>query len=171
MSLGFVIVRVLHILLGAFWAGTLIFNALFLAPALGEAGPDGAKVMAGVQRRRFMDVLPIVALLTILSGVWLYWRASGGFNAAWSRSPMGMAYGMGGILAIVAFGIGVGVLRPAMKRIGQLAAGAATEPDLTTREGLVHQVAGLRRRAAAAGKAVAILLALATILMGAARYL
>jgi len=32
-------------------------------------------------------------------------------------------------------------------------------------------VAGLRRRSTAAGKAVAILLALATILMGAARYL
>jgi hypothetical protein len=171
MPLTFVVARLLHILLGAFWAGTLIFNALFLAPALGEAGPDGAKVMAGVQRRRFMDIMPIVALLTIVTGIWLYWRQSGGFSAGWSRSPMGIGYGAGGILAIVAFGIGVGVLRPAMSRIGTLAASAGQVADQAQREALMAQMAALRRRSTTAGRLVALLLALATALMGVARYL
>jgi uncharacterized membrane protein len=171
MSLDFVIARMLHILLGAFWVGTMIFNTLFLAPALGEAGPDGAKVMAGVQRRRFMDVMPIVALLTIVTGVWLYWRASGGFSAGWSRSPMGRGYGAGGILAIIAFGIGVGVLRPTMARIGKLAAGAGQATDPAQREGLMAQIAGLRGRSTTAGRLVAALLVVATVLMGVARYL
>ena len=171
MSLGFVISRVLHILLGASGAGTLIFNALFLAPALAEAGPDGAKVMAGVQRRRFMDVMPVVALLTILSGLWLYWRASGGFNAAWSRSPMGMAYGMGGIPAIVAFGIGVGVMRPAMMRAGRIVSQVTQASDPAQRESLMAPLPGLRRRSANAGRAVALLLALTVALMAVARYL
>jgi len=170
MSLGFVLIRLLHILLGAFWAGTLIFNAIFLAPALGEAGPDGAKVMAGIQRRRFMDVMPIVALLTILTGGWLYWRISGGFDPGWSRSPMGMAYGAGALLAIVAFGIGIGLLRPAMIRSGKLAGEAAQAKDPAAREVLTAQIAGLRRRSATAGRVVALLLALATGLMAVARY-
>ena len=171
MSLGFVLIRLLHILLGAFWAGTLISNALFLAPAIGEAGPDGAKVMAGILRRRFLDVMPIVALLTILTGVWLYWRISGGFDPGWSRSPIGMAYGVGGILAIVAFGTGVGVLRPAMLRIPKLAGEAAQAKDPAAREALTAQIAGLRRRSTTAGRIVALLLALATGFMAVARYL
>jgi uncharacterized membrane protein len=166
-----IVARLLHVLLGAFWTGTLIFNALFLVPAIGEAGPDGAKVMAGIIRRRFMDLMPVVALLTIVSGLWLYWRVSGGFDHHWMHTPTGLAYGAGGLLAMVAFGVGVGVMRPAMKKVGGLAAGAAQEGDPAKRERILGEVAGLRRRAAAAGRVVAALLAIATALMGVARYL
>jgi hypothetical protein len=171
MSLTLVVARLLHVLVGAFWAGTLIFNALFLAPAIGEAGPDGAKVMAGIQRRRFMDVMPLVALVTILSGLWLYWRISGGFEPSFFRTPLGLWYGIGGLLAIVGFGIGIGVLRPSMTRIGQLAAQATQAADAAQREALMAQVSGLRRRSVTAGRLVALLLAVATALMGVARYL
>ena len=166
-----IVARLLHVLLGVFWAGTLIFTAYFLVPAIAEAGPDGAKVMAGVQRRRFMDVMPVVALLTILSGLWLYWKISGGFDHHWMHTPTGLAYGIGGVLAIMAFGIGIGVMRPAMKRVGGLAAGAAQEPDPAKRERMMGEVAGLRRRSATAGSLVATLLTIATALMGVARYL
>jgi uncharacterized membrane protein len=171
MSIELVILRFLHVLLGAFWAGTLIFTAIFLVPALGEAGPDGAKVMAGLTRRRFMDVMPVVALITIVSGLWLYWKVSGGFDHHWIHTPTGLGYGVGGLIAIVAFGIGIGVMRPAMQKIGRLGAGAAQEADPGKRESMMGQVAGLRRRSAAAGRLVAALLALATTLMGIARYL
>lgn len=166
-----IVARLLHVLLGVFWAGTLIFTALFLVPAIAEAGPDGAKVMAGVQRRRFMDVMPAVALLTILSGLWLYWKVSGGFDHHWMRTPTGLAYGVGGLIAIGAFGIGVGVMRPAMKKVGGLAAAAAQATEPVTRERMMGDVATLRRRSAMAGKAVAVLLVIATVLMGVARYL
>jgi hypothetical protein len=55
MSLLVITLRLLHIVLGAFWVGTLIFFALFLIPSVRDAGPDGAKVMAALQRRRFLD--------------------------------------------------------------------------------------------------------------------
>jgi uncharacterized membrane protein len=171
MSIELVILRLLHILLGAFWAGALIFNAIFLAPAMAEAGPDGAKVMAGLQRRRFMQVMPLVALVTILSGIWLYWRISNGFDPSFGRTRLGMAYGAGGLLAIVGFGIGIGVMRPAMMRIGTLAGAAAQATAQAEREALMAQVSALRKRAASAGRLVAVLLALATALMGVARYL
>jgi len=171
MSIEIVIARLLHVVLGVFWVGTMIFNALFLVPAMGEAGPDAAKVMAGIQRRRFMDIMPIVALLTIVSGFWLYWKISGGFDPHWSQTRMGMAYGIGALLALVAFAIGVGIMRPAMMRIGRINAQAAQATDPAERETLLGPVTALRRRSASAGRAVALLLALATALMGVARYL
>jgi uncharacterized membrane protein len=166
-----IVARLLHVLLGVFWAGTIIFTAFFLVPAIAEAGPDGAKVMAGIQRRRFMDVMPVVGLITVVSGLWLYWKISGGFDHHWMHTPTGLAYGIGGLIAIVGFGIGLGVMRPAMLKIGGLAAGAAHETDPAKRERMIGEVARLRRRSAAAGRAVALLLALATALMGVARYL
>jgi uncharacterized membrane protein len=165
------VARLVHVLLGVFWAGTLIFTAFFLVPAIAEAGPDGARVMAGVQRRRFMGVMPAVALLTIVSGLWLYWKVSGGFNHHWMHTPTGLAYGGGGILSIVAFGIGIGVMRPAMKRVGAIGANAAQEADPAKRERLMGELAALRRRSALAGRVVAVLLVIATALMGVARYL
>jgi uncharacterized membrane protein len=166
-----IVARLLHVLLGVFWAGTIIFTAFFLVPAITEAGPDGAKVMGGIIRRRFMDVMPVVALITIVSGLWLYWKISGGFDHHWMQTPTGLAYGIGGVIAIVAFGIGLGVMRPAMAKVGGLAAAAVQEPDAARREHLMADVAALRRRSAAAGKVVAVLLVIATALMGVARYL
>lgn len=171
MALELVTLRLIHVLFGAFWTGTMIFNALFLAPAMGEAGPDAAKVMAGIQRRRFMDVMPAVALVTILSGLWLLWRVSGGFSSGWMGSPVGMGYSTGAAFAIVAFVIGVGVLRPTMMRIGRLQAEATQAADETRRAEVLAAVPLLRRRSVLAGRVVALLLALATALMGVSRYL
>jgi hypothetical protein len=42
-----------------------------------DAGPDGTKVMQALQKRRYLDVMPAVALLTLVSGFWLYWRTFG----------------------------------------------------------------------------------------------
>src|SRR5574341_275399 len=88
-----VTMRLLHVVLGVFWAGALFFHAWFLIPSVRDAGPDGAKALQALQQRGFMNVLPIAALLTILSGVYLMWRVSAGFQPAWSRSPTGMSLG------------------------------------------------------------------------------
>jgi uncharacterized membrane protein len=171
MSLLVITLRLLHIVLGAFWVGTLIFFALFLIPSVRDAGPDGAKVMAALQRRRFLDVMPAVAVVTILSGFWLYWRISGGFSSAWVTSPSGLALGIGGALAIVAFLIGVGIMRPAALRAGALAQQAGALPQGSERSAQLAIVQQLRSRSVTAGRGVAVLLALATALMAVARYL
>ena len=84
---------------------------------------------------------------------------------------MGMAYGIGGILSLVALGIGVGILRPTMMRIMQTAADAGQASDPARREALMASLPALRQRSAAAGRAVAVLLALTVVLMAIARYL
>ena len=74
------LVRLIHIVIGVFWAGTIIFNAWLLAPTLRDLGPEGGKVMGGLAKRGMLTILPVSGILTILSGIWLYWHASVGFS-------------------------------------------------------------------------------------------
>ena len=163
------ILRLVHIGLGVFWVGTMIFNAFFLMPSMLEAGPDGMKVAAGLARRRFLDILPPVAGLTILSGVWLYWIASVGFQPAYMRSSVGMTYGIGALAAVIAFVLGIAIMRPSMLKAAALsqAAGAAAPED---RAAKLAQAAALRVRGAETAKFVAVLLIIAVAAMAVGRY-
>ena len=80
--------RLVHVLVGVFWAGTVIFNAWLLAPALKDSGPEGGKVMGNLAKRGLMVILPIAGILTILSGLWLYGHASAGWDASYMRSRL-----------------------------------------------------------------------------------
>ena len=170
MDVPLILARVLHISLGVFWVGTIVFNAIFLSPSMRDAGPDGAKVAAGLMKRRFLDVMPLVALTSILSGLYLLWRASIGFAPAYMGSRIGIAYSTGLLVTVVAFGLGVGVLRPAMRRAAALSQQAATAaPD--ERASMMATAQAMRVRAGAAGTVVAGLLVAVTITMSVARYL
>jgi uncharacterized membrane protein len=114
--------RLVHILGGTFWVGSAVFMALFLIPALASAGPAAGQVMGALQQRRIFIVLPVVALLTLLSGVRLMQLASDGFSAAYFNSPSGRVFAWGGTFAIVAFVFGMTVARPAGLKLGRLSA-------------------------------------------------
>jgi uncharacterized membrane protein len=150
------VLRLVHIGGGAMWVGMMAFMVFFLTPAMAEAGPEGGKLMAALQRRRIMVIMPIIALLTIGSGLWLMMRLYGGpGNLAGSR--MGMALNVGALATIVAFLIGIIFMRPAMMR-----ATTTTDPAEAQR---------LRARGATLGRVVARLLMLALGAMAVARYL
>ena len=152
------LMRLLHILSGIFWVGTMMFNTAFLLPAFKDAGPDGAKVAAGLAKRKFMIIMPIVALVTIFSGLWLFWRVSGGFQSTFMSTGMGKALGFGATCAIVAFIIGVVVVRPAMMQSMAL---AQSDPQ---------RAQALRARSDVAGRIVTALVGLAAAAMAVARY-
>ncbi len=169
MDFLFLSARALHVVLGVFWAGTLIFNAAFLGPAIRDAGPEGASVAAGLMRRRFLDIMPAVAIVTVLTGIYLYWRVSSGFSMAYLRSANGITFGLGAIAALIALGIGLGVMRPSMLRAAALSRSAANaSPD--ERERALGTAQALRARAARAGRSVAWLLGAATLTMAVGRY-
>lgn len=163
--------RLVHVVCGVYWAGALMFMATLLQPSVADAGPEGGKVMQALIRRRFLDIMPAVAALTILSGLELYRRVSGGFATAWILSRHGMILTIGSVAALIAFTIGMSVLRPAALRVGPLAQSAGQLPEGPEREARLAEVARLRRRSALGGRWVAGLLAVAVIGMAAARYL
>lgn len=164
------ILRIVHVLGGTFWVGGMLLTTFFLMPSMREAGPAAAPVMAGFQKRKLMVVMPTVAFLTILSGFRLIWIVSGGFEGAFFATSRGMAYSIGGGLALLAFLIGISVNRPANLKMATLSRSLATaEP--AQREALMSDLARLRRRLGQVNLLVASLVVLATIGMAIGRYI
>jgi hypothetical protein len=152
-----IVLRLIHVGGGAMWVGMMAFMTFYLTPALAEAGPqESGKLMAALQKQRIMIVMPVIALLTIGSGLWMMMRLYGGpGNIAASR--MGMALNLGATAAILAFLIGIVFMRPLMMR-----AMAATDPAVAQK---------LRARGAMLSNVVARLLMFALGAMAVARYL
>jgi hypothetical protein len=165
------ILRVVHVVLGAFWAGAIFTNALFLQPAIAATMPEGGKVMGALVKRRMLDLLPVAALLTTLSGLWLLSRDSQGFQSEWMGSRMGMALSTGAAFAVVGFLIGMFVMRASALKAMAIGQSAAQLTDAAAKEAAMGQVQALRRRAALSGRLVAVLLALAVVAMAVARYI
>jgi len=161
--------RLIHVVTGVFWVGAMIFLAAFLAPALKEVGPDAGKVMNALARRGFMKIMPVIAMLTILSGIWLYWRVSVGFDPVYMKSGPGHAYAIGGLLAVIALVLGVVITRPAMLKSAALAQ-SAIAAEAGERERLMGEAQRLRERGARFGVVVAWLLGLAAVAMAVGRY-
>ena len=162
--------RVVHVVLGAFWVGTIVFAAFFLTPAVAEAGPDGAKVMAGLIRRKYLTLVPIVATVNILSGLWLFWRMTSGFDRVMSGTPGAMVFGTGGILAIIAFHIGMLGIRRNMMKAMALTAKAGSLPDGADKAAAMAEAQARRTRAMRAGPIVAVMLLITTALMALGHY-
>ena len=121
------VLRLVHVLGGIFWVGSALFMAIFLFPALANAGPAAGQIMGAMQRRRIFVVLPVVAVLTVLSGVRLMQLTSNGFSAAYFNSPSGRVFAWGGTFAIAAFLIGIFIARPVGLKLARL--GALPAPD------------------------------------------
>jgi len=90
MSALIIIARVIHISSGVFWGGAVLFVNFLLGPSVMAAGPDGAKVMQQLVKRHYFEIVIGAATLTIVSGFYLIWVASGGFagpatRARWTR--------------------------------------------------------------------------------------
>jgi len=169
MNLLLLLMRIIHVVGGVFWAGGMFLVANFLMPAIAEAGPAAGPVMAGLMKRRLLTVTPIIAVLTILSGFWLFWHDASGTGSQFMGSPMGTTLGVGALAALIAFGVGVGVMRPAQLKSMALAQQASSKPE-SEKAALMAEVTRLRGRAGAAGRAVAALLGIAALTMAIARY-
>jgi ABC-type transport system involved in multi-copper enzyme maturation permease subunit len=169
MNTLFLAARALHVLLGATWLGMAVSTSFFLMPAIQEAGPEGGKVMLGIARRGLDAFIGSVAGFTILSGFYLYWHFTAGFDPGISASMGGRVFGLGGILGLVAVIVGGSVVSRNARKILALAKQAATA-DPGTRSQLMQQVEGLRKRVATGGRVVAVLLIVTIVLMTLGHY-
>jgi hypothetical protein len=97
-----IILRLIHILAGAFWAGTAFLIAGFLVPTVRATGREGGLFMQHLmETRRLQMFLGIAMLLTVLSGVTMYARLAATTHGAWAGTAPGIAYGVGAVAAIL----------------------------------------------------------------------
>lgn len=166
-----IVLRLVHVVCGMLWVGAIVFMSGFLTPAIQIAGPSaGGAIMGALHQRRAMTYLPIVAVLTLLSGFRLYWIMSDGFSAEYAHSTMGLTFGIAGVVATVAFILGMAIARPAMMRAGMLSQQLSAVPE-PERGPLQAELVRLRARGRSMSILVAVLVVLAGSAMAVARYL
>ena len=165
-----IVLRIVHVVGGVFWAGAILFVVHFLEPAVRDAGPDGARVMQALRKRHYLEVMPAVAALTLVSGFVLYWRVFGRLHPGPGASGTELALGLGGLASLVAFVVGVTLLRPSAVRIGALGAELAQAPA-ERHAALQEEIGRLRDRMRRSGRWVAALLGIAILAMAVGRYL
>jgi uncharacterized membrane protein len=166
-----IILRLIHILFGAFWVGTATFMAFFLIPSLRGDPQTLGKVGQAMNARGVHKWLGIAAVLTLLSGLWMLWIVSGGDIATYARTRHGHGFTTAGGLAILAFLGGLFFARPAGLKAGELGAKLAAATDPAEKQRLAAEVAAMGKRAGIAGAIVVSLLILAVAGMAVSRYL
>ena len=147
-------IRVVHVLGACIWLGAAFFIAWFLMPAMREAGPDGGKVMAAVQKRGWVVLMPVIATITVLTGFWLYRPYMG------AEGNAAKYLGFGGVLGVIALVIGGGVVGRSMSKAEKLSANPAT----------MAQAGALRARAMTWVRIMSVLVIVTAILMTIAMY-
>lgn len=156
-----ILLSTLHIVLGAFWAGSALLLALFIDPAVEAAGPAGGAFMQKlIAETRFAQVMPFAGMLTVLSGLLLYWLASG-FAPAWITSPHGIAITIGGVAGILAAVVGaVLVKRPRLRMVALMRALPSGQVPNPEQQAEIGRLKAAARRGSLIGS-VLILAALA----------
>jgi uncharacterized membrane protein len=167
-----VLLRIVHIVTGVIWVGSLFVVVVFVQPSAATLGPAGAPFMSELRRRRFVDVVFIDAVLTVVAGSFLYWhdwhehRSFGD----WIGSSFGAGLTVGALLALVGLGVAALVTRPTIVRLvafGKEVAESGGPPSPETGA----QIGTLQHRLVVAERVSFSLVVLAVVAMASARYL
>lgn len=163
-----ILLRILHIFGGVFWVGAAWLITFFLAPTAAALGPEGGKFMGALSARKMPIYISIAALVTLLAGFALYYIRI--VVPGLSNTTAGMVFGLGGIIGLVAGGVGGGIVGPTTTKMAALGAEIARGGKPPTPE-QASQLSALQKRLASASLWNAILVTLALLAMSVARYL
>lgn len=101
------VLRLIHIVAGAFWVGGVFTFFLFVQPAAMAAGPAATPFTYGLLHdRRLPYVILGSAAATVLAGIWLLVISSNGLDPALLFDEARLGYTVGGIVAILTFAVG-----------------------------------------------------------------
>lgn len=161
-----IVLRLVHIAAGAFWAGSALLIALVLLPGVRKAGPGGERhlPMAAISQ-----AMSLAAVLTTIPGLLLYAWVSR-FQMGWIGTPLGIGFTLGSLAGIAAFLLGMLSTGPTSKKLGILAgqiaaAGGPPRPEQAA------ELGRLQAKLATSSAVSTILTTAALVLMAVARYL
>ena len=165
-----IILRLLHITCGVFWAGATIYLAAFVSPAVKALGPDGGKFMQQLAKTNKLPlVMTIAATTNIIAGILLLWKLSGGFQYDWMITKHGLVLNVGVLLGIIAYLEGLLVTRTTILKINALGAQLAGGGPPSQEQ--LQLMNGYRQKVITANNIAASLLAVTVISMSLVRYL
>jgi hypothetical protein len=156
--------------MAAVWLGAMAFVSFFLMPAIQETGPAAGPVMGALMRRKLPVFMSSLGGLTVVTGFYLYWRFTGGFDPALSATRAAMVFGTGGIAGLFALIIGGAIVSRNAKKMAGLGVQLASMPDGPARATAAAEMAAARTRAATAGRIVVVLQMIALACMAVGHY-
>lgn len=166
----FLTVRAAHVLLAAVWVGATVFTSVLLMPVVEGAGPAGGQIMMGLERKGMTAFFAAMGGITVLTGIYLYWRFTGGFDPEVSRSHAGMAFGIGGVFGLLAVIIGGSVMGRSSRKLLALMEQLPKASD-AQKPSLMQEAAALRGRMKSFGKIVLLCQVVALLLMAVGHYI
>lgn len=163
MDLYVIVLRILHVGGGTFWAGAVILTTRFLLPNARAIGPSAGPFLGRLMGEQGLGrAAGGAAIITILSGALLYWHD---FGTVVPPNPMAIGLAIGALAAIALWLIGIGRFLPANRRLAELGARAAQGEEVGA-----ELAAAARRRDGAAPWMLTLAL-VAVLAMAVARYL
>ena len=167
-----VFLRIVHIVTGVIWVGSLFVVVVFVQPSAATLGAAGMPFMSELRRRRFVDVVFIDALLTVIAGSFLYWRDWHTYPSFgdWIGSSFGASLTVGALLAISGLVVAAGLTRPTIGRLVSLGK-QVTESGGTPLPETAARIGALQHRLVVAERLSFSLVLLAVVAMASARYL
>ena len=167
-----VALRIVHIATGVIWVGSLFVVVVFVQPSAAALGAAGAPFMSELRRRRFVDVVFIDAVFTVVAGAFLYWHDWHLYPTFgdWIGSSFGTWLTVGALLAIAGLVVAASLTRPTIARLVSLGkqiadSGGPPPPETAARIG------SLQHRLVIAERVSFSLVLLAVVAMASARYL
>ena len=167
-----IVLRILHILGGVAWGGSVFLLVVFVQPSSASIGPAAGPFMQEfLGRRKFVNYILWIAAGTILAGLLLYWRdwrAIGSFSD-WVGTRFGLILTIGGLSAIIAFGIGLLGTKPGVDRLMALGrqvaeAGGPPAPEV------LAEIPRLQARLKVLARTSLAFIVIAVLAMSTARY-
>jgi hypothetical protein len=115
-----ILFRVVHILAGVAWGGSVFLFVVFLQPSAAAIGPAAAPFVGELLgRRKLVDAILWIAAFTIAGGLFLYWhdmQLAGGLGD-WVGSRKGFVLTVGAVAAVAAFLIGLFGTKPRLDSV------------------------------------------------------
>jgi uncharacterized membrane protein len=158
-----VLVRLVHVMAGVIWAGATFILAAVIVPLAARHGTEGAGRWTAMVAGRVGPISGISALLTVLSGSYLFATLHSNDSSA-----AGLVLKVGAVAALLSLAIGFLVGRPTGQKLARLSEqqslAAAPPADV------LQKMSGLRLRATLSSRFTAALLGLAVLSMAGFRY-
>jgi len=165
----FLLLRAAHVLLAVLWVGATAFTTFLLMPALQDAGPAAGPVMAALMRRKLSAFMASLGGTTVLTGLYLYYHFTNGFDPTVSGSMAARVFGMGGLAGIIALILGGAIITRNTKKMDALGSRLATVPE-PQRAAIAAEIAGARQRVVTYSRIVIALQMIAVVLMAIGHY-
>jgi hypothetical protein len=164
--------RILHILAGIAWVGSVFMVVMFLQPTAKAIGPAAGPFMRELlATRRLIDWIIGLAWTAIVAGGFLYWHdwQQAGSLGDFLGSSFGLWLTLGAVSALVAVGIGMFATRPTIVR--SLAVGAQiAQAGEQAPEALKQELAALQHKGRTLAKFNLAFVTFASFAMSTARY-